>query len=71
MIEERKLFMELMTGEQSAAQRYFFFAERKANKIEGLPEGTEPRPIAQGRGDRRRHDGRRNLDEFPHRPASR
>ena len=45
VIEERKLFMELMGGEQSAAQRYFFFAERKANKIEGLPEGTEPRPI--------------------------
>jgi 3-hydroxyacyl-CoA dehydrogenase len=45
VIEERKLFMELMTGEQSAAQRYFFFAERKANKIEGLPDNTEPRPI--------------------------
>ena len=45
VIEERKLFMELMSGEQSAAQRYFFFAERKANKIEGLPEGTEPRPV--------------------------
>jgi 3-hydroxyacyl-CoA dehydrogenase len=45
VIEERKLFMELMAGEQSEAQRYFFFAERKANKIEGLPEGTEPRPI--------------------------
>ena len=45
VIEERKLFMELMSGEQSAAQRYFFFAERKANKIDGLPEGTEPRPI--------------------------
>ncbi|HEY7006018.1 MAG TPA: 3-hydroxyacyl-CoA dehydrogenase NAD-binding domain-containing protein, partial [Sphingomicrobium sp.] len=45
VIEERKLFMELMGGEQSAAQRYFFFAERKANKIEGLPEGTEPRPV--------------------------
>ncbi|HZC38613.1 MAG TPA: 3-hydroxyacyl-CoA dehydrogenase NAD-binding domain-containing protein, partial [Sphingomicrobium sp.] len=29
----------------SAAQRYFFFAERKAAKIEGLPENTEPRPI--------------------------
>src|SRR6185295_16783562 len=28
-----------------AAQRYFFFAERKAKKIEGLPENTEPRPI--------------------------
>ena len=37
--------MELMGSEQSAAQRYFFFAERKAAKIEGLPENTEPRPI--------------------------
>src|SRR5207302_11179692 len=45
VIEERKLFMELMSGEQSAAQRYFFLAERKAAKIEGLPENTEPRPI--------------------------
>src|SRR6185295_7754779 len=45
VIEERKLFMELMGGEQSAAQRYFFFAERKASKIEGLPENTAPRPI--------------------------
>jgi 3-hydroxyacyl-CoA dehydrogenase len=45
VIEERKLFMELMGGAQSAAQRYFFFAERKASKIEGLPENTAPRPI--------------------------
>ncbi len=45
VIEERKLFMELMSGEQSAAQRYFFFAERKAAKIEGLPDDVEPRPI--------------------------
>src|SRR4051794_228771 len=45
VIEERKLFMELMGSEQSAAQRYFFFAERKAAKIDGLPEGTEPRPV--------------------------
>jgi 3-hydroxyacyl-CoA dehydrogenase len=45
VIEERKLFMELMSSAQSAAQRYFFFAERKAGKIEGLPENTEPRPI--------------------------
>jgi 3-hydroxyacyl-CoA dehydrogenase len=45
VIEERKLFMELMGGTQSRAQQYFFFAERKAAKIEGLPEGTEPRPI--------------------------
>src|SRR5947209_4579818 len=45
VIEERKLFMELMGGEQSAAQRYFFFAERKASKIDGLPEDTRPRDI--------------------------
>src|SRR4051794_31397248 len=45
VIEERKLFMELMTGEQSAAQRYFFFAERTAAKIDGLPENTAPRAI--------------------------
>ena len=45
VIEERKLFMELMTGVQARAQQYFFFAERKAAKIEGLPEGTQPRDI--------------------------
>src|SRR5437868_11182924 len=45
VIEERKLFMELMSGTQAKAQQYFFFAERKANKIDGLPENTEPRPI--------------------------
>jgi 3-hydroxyacyl-CoA dehydrogenase len=45
VIEERKLFMELMSGSQARAQQYFFFAERKANKIEGLPDGTEPRPV--------------------------
>ena len=45
VIEERKLFMELMSGTQARAQQYFFFAERKAAKIEGLPENTEPRPV--------------------------
>jgi 3-hydroxyacyl-CoA dehydrogenase len=45
VIEERKLFMELMSGTQAKAQQYFFFAERKAAKIDGLPENTEPRPI--------------------------
>ena len=45
VIEERKLFMELMSGTQARAQQYFFFAERKAAKIEGLPEDTHPRPI--------------------------
>jgi 3-hydroxyacyl-CoA dehydrogenase len=45
VIEERKLFMELMSGTQARAQQYFFFAERKAAKIEGLPEGTTPRDV--------------------------
>src|SRR5438046_3230922 len=45
VIEERKLFMELMSGTQARAQQYFFFAERKAAKIDGLPENTQPRDI--------------------------
>ena len=45
VIEERKLFMELMTGAQAKAQQYFFFAERKAAKIDGIPEDTQPRDI--------------------------
>ena len=45
VVEERKLFMELMSGTQARAQQYFFFAERKAAKIEGLPENTAPRDI--------------------------
>jgi 3-hydroxyacyl-CoA dehydrogenase len=43
--DERRLFMELMSGTQARAQQYFFFAERQAAKIDGLPEGTAPRPI--------------------------
>ncbi|HEY0414044.1 MAG TPA: 3-hydroxyacyl-CoA dehydrogenase NAD-binding domain-containing protein [Allosphingosinicella sp.] len=43
--DERRLFMELMSGTQARAQQYFFFAERKASKIEGLPEDTKPRAI--------------------------
>ncbi len=37
---ERRLFMELMSGPQSAAQRYSFFAERQANKIPDVPDDT-------------------------------
>src|SRR5688572_8252256 len=43
--DERRLFMELMMGTQARAQQYFFFAERKASKIEGLPEDTKAREI--------------------------
>src|SRR6476659_11355073 len=45
VIEERKLFMELMSGTQAKAQQYFFFAERKAAKIDGLTEDVQPRDI--------------------------
>jgi len=37
---ESKLFMELMTGPQSGAQRYYFFAERAANKIPDIAKDT-------------------------------
>jgi 3-hydroxyacyl-CoA dehydrogenase len=43
--EERRLFMELMMGPQSAAQRYAFFAERQANKIPDVPDDTPVIPI--------------------------
>jgi len=42
---ERKLFIELMTGPQSAAQRYAFFAERQANKIPDVPDDTPLIPV--------------------------
>ncbi|HET7707927.1 MAG TPA: 3-hydroxyacyl-CoA dehydrogenase NAD-binding domain-containing protein [Sphingomicrobium sp.] len=42
---ERTKFMELMSGTQARAQQYFFFAERKAAKIDDLPEGTVPRTV--------------------------
>ena len=41
----RQLFQELVEGEQSKAQRYLFFAERQAAKVEGLPPDAHPRPI--------------------------
>ncbi|HEV7384248.1 MAG TPA: enoyl-CoA hydratase-related protein, partial [Phenylobacterium sp.] len=44
---ERALFGELMMGAQSAAQRYYFFAERQANKIPDVPDDTPVRPIKQ------------------------
>lgn len=46
MAVERKLFIELMTGSQSAAQRYAFFAERAANKVPDLPSDTPVMEVA-------------------------
>jgi 3-hydroxyacyl-CoA dehydrogenase len=42
---ERKLFMKLMAGSQSAAQRYSFFAERQAQKIPDVPDDTPVIPV--------------------------
>ncbi len=42
---ERKLFMELMAGVQSKAQRYLFFAEREAAKIPGISADLKQRTI--------------------------
>lgn len=43
---ERKLFMELVTGTQSAAQRYAFFAQRQVAKIPDIEPDTEIKPFA-------------------------
>ncbi|EGP08868.1 enoyl-CoA hydratase [Bradyrhizobiaceae bacterium SG-6C] len=44
---ERELFLKLMNGDQSKAQRYAFFAERAAAKIDGVPDGTKGREVKQ------------------------
>jgi len=44
---ERDLFIKLMTGAQSAAQRHVFFAERQASKIPDVPDDTPVRAIKQ------------------------
>ena len=45
MVFERKLFLELMAGAQSAAQRYVFFAERAVWKLPDVPHDTPVLPI--------------------------
>ncbi len=42
---ERELFETLVAGEQSAAQRYAFFAERQAARIPDVPADTPTRAI--------------------------
>jgi 3-hydroxyacyl-CoA dehydrogenase len=42
---ERELFRELVTGNQSAAQRHVFFAERSVWKIPGIPDDTQTIPV--------------------------
>ncbi len=45
LLRERELFVKLLGGEQSKAQRHVFFAEREANKIPDVPAGTAVTPI--------------------------
>ena len=42
---EQELFMKLMTGSQSAAQRYMFFAQRQVTKIPDIEADTEVKDI--------------------------
>jgi 3-hydroxyacyl-CoA dehydrogenase len=42
---EREKFVELMDGEQSAALRHVFFAERAAAKVDDLPKEVALRPV--------------------------
>lgn len=46
MARERQLFEELRDSAQSAAQRYYFFAERQAGKVPGLAKDCPALPIA-------------------------
>ncbi|CAN5832340.1 3-hydroxyacyl-CoA dehydrogenase NAD-binding domain-containing protein [soil metagenome] len=45
MKRERELFVELLTSSESAAQRYYFFAEREAAKVLDVPADTPQREI--------------------------
>jgi 3-hydroxyacyl-CoA dehydrogenase len=42
MAAERKFFMDLVGGSQSAAQRHIFFAEREAAKVPDVPPAIKP-----------------------------
>jgi 3-hydroxyacyl-CoA dehydrogenase len=42
---ERELFLELLVSSESAAQRYYFFAEREAAKVLDVPADTPQREI--------------------------
>jgi 3-hydroxyacyl-CoA dehydrogenase len=45
ILRERELFGELMTSTESAAQRYYFFAEREAAKVPDLPKDAQALPV--------------------------
>ncbi len=43
--KEREYFIELVTGDQSKAQRHLFFAQREAAKVSGVDKTVKPRAI--------------------------
>ncbi|WP_194714939.1 3-hydroxyacyl-CoA dehydrogenase NAD-binding domain-containing protein [Noviherbaspirillum soli] len=45
LARERELFVELMNGPQSSAQRYYFFASRQAWNIPDVPSDTPVIPV--------------------------
>ena len=45
MKKEREYFLELVSGEESAAQRHAFFAEREAAKVPGVTKDVKARPV--------------------------
>ena len=46
LARERALFLELVSSDESKAQRHVFFAEREAQKVPDMPVDTKPRDIA-------------------------
>ncbi len=44
-VRESELFQELLTSTESAAQRYYFFAEREGAKVPDLPRDTAALPV--------------------------
>jgi 3-hydroxyacyl-CoA dehydrogenase len=46
LAKEREIFIELMNGDQSKAQRHLFFAEREANKVPGIDRDVRPRKVS-------------------------
>ena len=48
IVEERRLFDECLASPQSAALRHAFFAERAANKVDGITKETPTMPVARG-----------------------
>ncbi len=45
LAREREMFVELMHGDQSKAQRHLFFAEREAGKVPGIGRDVRPRDV--------------------------